>query len=78
MSCHQYLGENPTIFADWIKFEYLGLRAYDELKHKHETIKKWLKHEKEEMYQHFRSELKRFEAERAAGKTGVLRLIPYD
>lgn len=75
--CHQTMTGNPVEFTRWIR-KYLGDTLFDELHRKHNQIKKWSKAEKEEMYQHYRSELKRLEQLRAEGEEGVLSVVPWD
>jgi len=76
-SCHQKMGGDPVNFTRWIR-KYLGDTLFDELHRKHNQIKKWGKGEKEEMYQHYRSELKRLEQLRAEGEEGVLTVVPWE
>ena len=76
-TCHQYLGENPILFQSWIR-SYLGDVRYSELVEKHYRTKKWLKAEKEEMYQHYREQLKELELQRAEGAVGQLSLVAFE
>ena len=76
-SCHQRMGGNPVLFAEFIK-KYLGPILFDELREKHNQIRKWTKSEKEEMYLHYKSELERLKNLREKGKIGPLRLTGYD
>lgn len=65
-TCHQYLGENPVEFATWIE-NYLGFGRYQMLTEKHRQIVKRTKREKEELYAHLKSELRKLELAHANG-----------
>lgn len=75
--CHFYLGGNPLIFADWIK-EKLGEERASELTRRFHAPKKWTKGEKEEMQEHYRSELNRLlKLRRVEGVTGYIEVVNY-
>ncbi len=76
--CHMYLTRNPTEFRDWA-IEYLGEGRYEMLKErKNDTRLKYSQAEKESLYRHLKSELKRLESLRAEGKQGRLEFEAYD
>ena len=75
--CHQYLGSNPAIFAEFTRAA-LGDTRYDWLRERHNEIKKYTKAELEEIYQHLKSELERIEKLRFDGEQGYLEIVAYD
>lgn len=74
-TCHQNLGENPTVFTAWIK-RHLG-RWYDVLEEKHNQTVKKSKIDIKEMREHFRRELKRMEELRSEGAIGRIEFAGY-
>lgn len=70
-SCHQKLTGDPVLFTRFVR-KYLGNTLFDELHRKHNRIKKWTKAEKEEMYQHYCSELARMKEQVDKGETPTL------
>lgn len=63
-SCHQYFGENPTIFTAWIK-KQLGDVRYNQLAVRHAKITKRTKADAEELYQHLKSQYRLLQDEPA-------------
>jgi len=75
-SCHEWYGGNPVLGGEWAR-EFLGEYVVDMLIEKHNEICKLTKHDKEELYTHYKVEFSRMLRERAAGETGILRLTGY-
>lgn len=76
-SCHQYLGENPVIFASWAE-RHLGPTLLAELKTRVQQVVKRTKQEKTEIAAHYRNEYRRLRALREAGETGYLEIVGWD
>ena len=62
-TCHQYFGENPTIFAVWVVQKLLGEARYEMLRERHNRIVRRTKADLEALYQHLRAQLKALEAD---------------
>ena len=56
-SCHRDMTENPVIFSNWLT-ENLGNGFMQILAEKKNTIQRWKTWEKDEMYEHYKSECK--------------------
>ena len=54
-ACHQYYGENPTLFTERVK-QILGDVRYEELKARHNVIVKRTKKDADDLYRHLRAE----------------------
>jgi hypothetical protein len=77
-TCHQRLGENPVEFGNWIR-TFLGDARYAELNARHHTIVKRTKRERAALYEHLKSELRRFEKAVSYGITPEpLHVVPFD
>ena len=70
-SCHQFLGENPVLFRDWIK-AHLGQREFAALQIKANKPLKLSKPQREDLYQDMKATYERMLSERRAGVTGPL------
>lgn len=75
--CHQYLSSNPHEFTAWVK-DRLGDVNYEALVKRRNQICKRPKAEKEEMYQHFKAQLKYMQRRRAQGETGYIDFVEWD
>jgi len=75
-SCHFEFGTHPTEFTAWLR-KYLGEGYLDMLNERTRAIKKWTKHEKEEMYQHYKAEHIEMLKQRAKGVTGRITFLNY-
>ena len=53
--CHQYLGSNPAIFAEWVK-DQLGETRYDWLRYRHNLVMKYTKADLEDLYKHLKQQ----------------------
>jgi hypothetical protein len=62
-TCHQYFGENPTIFTAWVIDTLLGEGCYELLRERHQRIVKRTKADAEALYQHLKAQLKALEAD---------------
>jgi len=67
--CHMKMGENPVEHHEWAR-KRLGDGLIEILREKAQKVRKLPKPEKEEMYRHYRAELKRLESLRKAGEIG--------
>jgi len=56
VACHFWGHQNPILFAEFVK-EKLGIRKYEELKKKSQTIKKWTIPELEMLVKTFKKEI---------------------
>ena len=63
MACHNWFGENPYESGKWL-IEVFGDGYMDILREKKESIFKFPKHEKEEMYKHLKEEYRKMLEER--------------
>lgn len=54
--CHQFLSANPHLFKEW-KIKQLGEKKYNDLMRRANSVKKWGKLEKEEMYKELKRKL---------------------
>ncbi len=75
-TCHEWFRGNPVLGADWAR-DFLGPYVVDMLIEKHNEICKLTKHDKEELYIHYKFEYERLLRERAMGDDGVLHLVGY-
>lgn len=74
--CHQHMGDNPLLFAEWIE-RHLGARmGYIRLLSN--TIVKKTKGYKELEYQHLKRELARMKQLRRDGETGRISFDSYE
>ena len=73
---HYYFTDHPTEFTYWLE-EYLGEGHLDLLREKARQIKKWYKGEKDEMYKHYKAELKEMRRKRADGDTGRIDFVGW-
>ena len=74
--CHRVLGENPTLFADWIR-EYHGDR-YEEWYAISRKIVKVSAVLREDIYQHYKQEHEALLCERERGRTGPLEIRGFE
>lgn len=74
---HYYFTDHPTEFTRWLQ-DYLGEKHLDILRDKAMGIKKWTKAEKEEMYKHYKNELKIMRQKRDNGQTGRIEFVCWD
>ena len=56
-ACHQYFGENPTLFTAVVK-KHLGDVRYEELEARHRKIVKRTDADADSLYQHLKAEYK--------------------
>ena len=70
-SCHQHLGGNPLLFAEWIH-GYLGPHTTDVVRQNSLLTVKWRKADKDELYEQMKEELARIENCRNKGLTTYL------
>jgi hypothetical protein len=75
-SCHFNFGTHPTEFTNWLR-EYLGQGYLDVLSERAHSIKKWTKHDKEEMYKHYKDEYKIMMKARNNGVEGRITFLNY-
>ncbi|MCA9367531.1 recombination protein NinG [Candidatus Kaiserbacteria bacterium] len=75
-SCHQYLGGNPVVFADWAE-KRLGAGMIDLLREKAHSVIKLKKPDLEELYKHLKAELKAMESKRAGGERGRIEFAAW-
>ena len=68
-ACHQYLGENPLLFTDWVK-AHLGQTGYELLRLRAGKPRKFSKPELEDMHQEMKAQLAHMEALRSSGEAG--------
>lgn len=73
-SCHRKWHENPVEAFKWVE-EYLGAGLLQIIREQAHSVRKIKPAEKEEIFQHYKGELKRMEQERAEGKQGRLELV---
>lgn len=71
LSCHQYLGENPALFAEWAT-EQLGSQKYDRLRLLANKPTKFSTFDKELVHKHYLKESKRMASLRSDGEIGRL------
>lgn len=69
--CHFWFTDHPTEFTLWLE-EYLGHAYLDILREKALNLKKWSKSDLEEMYEHYKKELRRIECLRNDGVCGYI------
>lgn len=69
LSCHQFLEENPVIFAEWAR-EQLGDDLYDRMRYLANKVTKLTKFDKEIIHKHYLSEKKRIKKLRDDGTMG--------
>jgi len=74
--CHQYLGSNPAIFDKFAR-DKLGDVRYDWLMRRHNQVVKYTKSELEEMYQHYKAQLKYMQRRRKT-ETGWIDFVAWD
>ena len=74
--CHRDFTENPYIFSNWLD-EVFGKGYMEILTEKKRHIKRWKKHDKDDMYQHYKSELKRVREQRDNGVDGRIDIRSY-
>jgi len=76
--CHQYLGDNPHIFREWV-MNKLGIYNYDTLVEMSNDIMrgKEARHELKEIAAHYQSEYERMLQVRATGVTGRIEFVGY-
>lgn len=65
-SCHQHLGGNPLLFADWIR-DHLGADKSNSLLLASRKLVKWRKADLEELHSEMKKELTRMEDMRRQG-----------
>jgi len=76
-SCHQHLSECPHYFTAWVK-DRLGDVRYEELVQRHNRIVKRTNAERDEMYKHFKAQLKYLQRRRAKGERGYIDFVEWD
>ena len=69
--CHQYLGENPVVFADWA-VKKMGKEKVEEMRILAHTVVKYSKFDLEIIYKHLQSEYKEMLERRKNGEVGRL------
>lgn len=75
--CHNWYSGNPIDSGQWAR-NYLGEGLYDILHQRKSKPLKYTKFEKDEMYQHYKNELKRLQGLRKQGVTGYIEVVSYD
>ena len=73
---HRDFTENPYIFSAWLDTT-LGNGFMQILLDKKNTLKKWKKWEKAQMYEHYKAELSRVRNLRANGVDGRIAVVSY-
>ena len=74
---HFYYTEHPFDWHDWCVNEF-GMDRLGELRFIANKPVKWPKKLREEIYQHYKGELKRIEDLRAEGVTGRIEIVPHE
>ena len=69
--CHQYLGENPVVFAQWAE-EKMGKEKVEKMRILSHTVVKYSKFDLEIIYKHLQTELEKMLEQREAGMVGRL------
>lgn len=77
MKRHEYMGDNPDEHAAWVR-EKLGESRFDDLVLRGNGCRKYTPGEREEMYQHFRAQLKYLERRRSEGEQGYIDIVCWD
>ncbi len=67
--CHRHVSANP-IDHEWLAGLRLGKTRCAEIRLQANSVRRWKKWEKDELYEKMKSEFKRMEALRAGGETG--------
>ena len=75
-TCHQWLGENPVDFANWIE-DYIGVGRLEILSEKAHSECKMTKKDKEAQYQHLKAEYSRMMALREEGQQGRIEFTGF-
>ena len=75
-SDHLFFTEHPFDFADWCRGHFGG-DVVSELQRVANTPVKWTKKDREEIYQHYKRELKRLEEKRANGYMLKIDIVPH-
>ncbi|MEM8499913.1 MAG: hypothetical protein AAF542_17955 [Pseudomonadota bacterium] len=71
VGCHDHLGAEPILFAEWVKGRY-GEEYYNRLRVMAHKVTKISKFEKELIHKHYLAEKKRLLELRLAGRVGRL------
>jgi hypothetical protein len=75
-ACHQWFGGEPLESGKWLE-NYIGIGMVEMLIEKKNSKVKVSKLEEKEISDHYRKELKKIEAKRASGETGVIEFDSY-
>lgn len=75
--CHQRLGGNPVAFRDWA-YSILGETRFSELTLRAHKPYKYTKAEREDIYQHYKTELARLQKLRKEGHTDYINVVSWD
>lgn len=67
--CHLFFTEHPFDFAEWCR-DYLGEEVVSELRRESSRPVKWVKADRDDIYQHMKAELDTMVARRAEGELG--------
>ena len=78
VGCHRIMGETPIEFSAWIE-NHLGKGRFEMLRErKNDTRIKYSRADKEDLYQHLKSELETMKRKRAEGQTGRIEFLAWD
>lgn len=75
-TCHHHYTIHPIEWSGFCR-RVLGDENYDDAKRRTWEVRKFTKAEKEEMYQHYKAQLKYLERLRAEGAVGVLPVVSW-
>jgi hypothetical protein len=75
--CHFHLGGARDEYTSF-KFKELGESGFDDLVLRGNSVRKYSKADREEIYQHFKSELRHMQRQRMEGRQGYLPLLWWD
>ena len=75
-SCHKYLGDRPNEHTAFI-IKKVGETFLEMTTEKHSATRKMTPEEKDEMYQHYKKELKRIKKLRADGIMGMSHTVSW-
>lgn len=71
LNCHDYLGKNPLVFAEWVKGR-LSDQDYERLKYLASRPTRFTKWDKEMIHSHYKEEKQRLQRLRREGARGRL------
>ena len=74
---HMYFTEHPFEFVEWAT-EHVGAERIAELQRVANMTAKWPKHLREDIYRHYKRELRRLESLRAEGEMKIIDIEPHE